>query len=109
MAADVEHEPAAGAGLLGHGEPGEFLQRVEGLAPRSDQRTEVLALDRDDGSVVLDVEVDVAVEVDDVEQLLEVVGCDVALLHEQAAAVLRLVGGVVRLRCGLLRCGLLRC
>ena len=42
--------------------------------------------DRDHGPVVLDVEVDVAVVVDDVEQPLEVVGGDVALLDQQLAA-----------------------
>ena len=38
VAADVEHQPAARPGLLLHGQPGQLLQRVEGLAALPDQR-----------------------------------------------------------------------
>jgi hypothetical protein len=59
------------------------LERVQGLAIRADQRLQAGTDDRNDGAVVLDVQVDVPVVIDDVEQSLEVIRGDVALLHEQ--------------------------
>src|SRR5690606_21158959 len=50
----------------------------------------VLGHDLDRGTPVVDVDVDVAVEVGDVEELLEVVRCDLALLLEAAEVA---VGG----------------
>jgi hypothetical protein len=83
VAPDVEHQPAADAGLLHDREAGQLLQRLEGLAVRPYERVEALAHDRDDGPAALHVHVDVAVHVGDVEQPLEVVAGDVALLHQQ--------------------------
>ena len=54
------------------------------LAIRADQRLQAGTDDGNDGAIVLDVEIDVPVVVDDVEQSLEVIRGDVALLHEQA-------------------------
>ena len=87
VTAHVEHQPAAHAGALLHRQPGQLLQRVERLTLRADQRLQPVADDRHDGAIVLDVEIDVAVVVDDVEQPLEVVGGDVALLDQQRARV----------------------
>jgi hypothetical protein len=78
-----------------NGESGEFLQGVEGLAAATDERVQIAADDGHDGAVVLDVEIDVAVVVDDVQQSLEVVRRDVALPDEQALARGRVLGGVV--------------
>jgi hypothetical protein len=82
-AADVEHQPAADAGLAHDGQAGQLLHRLEHLAVLADQRVQAVADDRDDGALALDVHVDVAVDVGDVEQPLEVVAGDVALADEQ--------------------------
>jgi hypothetical protein len=76
----------------------QLLQRLEHLAVADRQSWEVGADDRDRGPVALDVHVQVTVEVGDVEQLLEVVGRDVALALELLDAQrLRLVAGPRRL------------
>src|SRR5690242_15590869 len=67
VAADVEHEPATCPGLLMNSQPGELLQRVEHLTVRADELVQLGAHDRHDGSVSLDVEVEIAVHVADVE------------------------------------------
>ena len=60
---------------------------------------------RHHGAVALDVHVDVAVEVGDVEQALEVVGGDVALPLEQRGAVRLRPRAARRRRVGLDRLG----
>ena len=87
--------PRAVTGLAVDGQPGQLLQRLEHLAVAPDQLLQVRTDDRDRRAVTLDVHVQVAVEVGDVEQLLEVVRRDVALLLEllqPAAAGDRRVG-----------------
>ena len=54
----------------------------EDLAVVAHEVLDLVADDADERTVALDVHVDVAVEVGDVEQALEVVGGDVALLLE---------------------------
>ena len=80
--ADVEHQPAAHAHLALNGQPGQLLQRLQRLALVTDQRSETLADDRDDRALALDIHVEVAIEVEDVEQRLEVVRRDIAFLDE---------------------------
>src|SRR5690606_12757055 len=96
VAADVEHEPAAGAGGAVHGEAGQFLERLQHLAPLSDQFFECRPHNGDQSTVAFDVHVDVTVEVGDVEQALDVVGCDVAFPFERldidGGGLLRLFG-----------------
>src|SRR5699024_5935648 len=94
-AADVEHQAGAvpGAGL--HGQAGELLQRVQQLPLGAVEAGELVrAADLDRGPVAVHVDVDVAVEVGDVQQLLEVVGGDVALLLETLQALLGALAGV---------------
>src|SRR5690625_508667 len=84
---DVEHQPGAFPGLGLHGEPSEVLECVEDLSLFSDEGTEPplrvrLGDNRDRGAPTINVEVDVAIEVGDVEQFLEVVGGDVPLEFE---------------------------
>ena len=57
------------------------------LRPTSLLRS-LAAVDADDRAVTLDVEVDVAVEVEQVQQLLEVVAGDLALGHQALLEVL---------------------
>jgi hypothetical protein len=85
--AHVEHQPAARSGFLGDCEPGELLQGVQGLAVRADERRQPRPDDRDDRPVVLDVQIDVAVVIDDVQEPLQVVGRNVALLDELGVRV----------------------
>jgi len=96
VTAYVEHQPAALAGLSHHGQPGQLLQRVEDLAPAADQVVQLLAHDGNDGTGSFDVHVDVTVEVDDVQQALEVVSGNLALLLQQGQvghlAVRRVLG-----------------
>ncbi len=76
-----------------HRQPGQLLQRLEDLAVVADQLVQGRADHRDDRPVALDVHVDVAVQVGDVEQALDVVGGDIAL--ELEIAELRSVLGLV--------------
>src|SRR5699024_8232950 len=75
------------------------LQGVQQLALGSVETGELVgAADLDGGPVAVHVDVHVAVEVGDVQQLLEVVGGDVALLLEAAQTLL---GGLAGVRLGL--------
>ncbi len=80
VAAHVQHDPAAHAGLPVHRKPGQFLQRFQHLTTGADQFVQGRADDRDHRPVALDVHVDVAVEVRDIEQPFDVVGRDLAFL-----------------------------
>ncbi|OLT11096.1 hypothetical protein BJF77_07190 [Kocuria sp. CNJ-770] len=87
VAPDVEHEPRAASGRGQDGEPHELLQRLEDLPVLADEHGQALVVValRDDGQVraaVADLDVDVPVEVRRVQELLEVVGRDLALLLE---------------------------
>ena len=74
-----------------HRQPGQLLQCVEHLALAADELGQVAAaVDADDRAVALHVEVDVAVEVEQVQQLLEIVAGDLALGHQ---AVFEVLGG----------------
>ncbi len=89
-ARDVEHQPATHSGLLMHRQPGQLLQRVEHLALAADQLVQVVAaVDADDRAAAFDVQVDVAVEVQEVEQLLQVVAGDFAFGDEPLFLVAR--------------------
>src|SRR6266567_8776401 len=92
VAADVEHQPGPPAGLPVHRQPGQFLQRVENLAAVADQFVERGPDDGDDRAVAVHVHVDVAVEIGDIEQPLDVVGRYLALeLEVRDARLARLV------------------
>ena len=84
VAADVEHQPAAHR-RSSAGPPAGSAPAARRASRRACRPADCRSRpdDRHDGAVVLDVEVDVAVVVDDVEQPLEVVGGDVALLDQQ--------------------------
>ena len=70
-----------------HGQPGQLLQRLQHHAVPADQvRRRSPPTIETEARSPLDVHVDVAVEVGDVQQVLEVVGRDLALLLEIAAA-----------------------
>ena len=98
--ADVQDQPGAVPGGGEHGQPDELLQGLQGAAVGADEAVQALVVVLgDDGHVrapVADLDVDVPVQVRDVEQLLDVVRGDVALLLE-AAHRLR-DGGIVLLR-----------
>ena len=79
VAADVEHQPGPPASLPVHREPGQLLQRVQHLAAVSDQLVQGRADNGDHRTVALHVHVDVAIEVSDIEQALDVVGRYLAL------------------------------
>ena len=88
-ACHVQHQPRALARLPGDGQPRELLQRIQDGAVTAHQVPELTVLDLHDGhhrAVALDVHVDVAVQVGDVEQALEVVGRQLALTLEQVGA-----------------------
>jgi hypothetical protein len=80
--AHVEHQPAALTGLLLHRQARQLLQRVQRLAVAAHKRLQIRADNRHNRPPVLDVQVDVAVVVDDVQQPFQVVGSNVALAHQ---------------------------
>src|SRR4051794_21338996 len=99
---DVEHQAAALTRPSLHRQPRQLLQRLEHLTVPADEAAQLtipaaLGQDRDGGTPVLDVDVDVAVQIDDVEELLEVVRRDLALLLQplQRRPALRPLGLVV--------------
>ena len=65
-----------------HGQPGELLEGVEHLSVTADQMVEIAADDLDRSTVAIDVHVDVTVQIGDVEETLEEVSGDVALVLE---------------------------
>src|SRR5690606_18504057 len=90
---DVEHQPAARTRFLLNRQPCQLLECLEDVAPRADELLEVVAtVDTDDRAARLDVQVDVAVVVEQVEQPLQVVTRDVALADEQVLTGFRLLG-----------------
>ena len=77
------------------------VQRLEHLAVATAELAQVGAADLHARAITLHVHVEVAVEVGDLEELLEVVGGDLALLLEAGALALhRCVGRLGRLRVG---------
>ncbi len=86
---DVQHEPAHVARLRLHCQARQILKRLQHLAVRADKALHVLVRAVGDdghlGSPGLHGDVDVAVHVEDVQQLLEEVGGDVALVFEGLA------------------------
>ncbi len=80
VATHVKHDPAARTGLTVHCQPGELLQRFQHLTVRPDQFCQGGADDGDDRPLALDIHVNVTVKVRYVEQALDVVGRDLALL-----------------------------
>ena len=100
-AGDVQHQPRPITRLAVDRQPGQLLESVEHLAVATHQLLQVRPHDRDRGTVALDVDVQVAVEIGDVEQLLEIVGGNVAFLLEVldphvVIGVLVVVGLLVR-------------
>ena len=84
-AGNVEHEARALAGLGLDGQAGQFLERVQDLAILADEALESLGIvgdDLDGCATVLDVDLDVAVKVSDVEQFFQVVGGEFAFFIE---------------------------
>ena len=79
-----------------HRQPGQLLQRVEHLALAAHQLGQVAAaVDAHDRAVALDVQIDVAVEVQQVQQLLEVVAGDLALGHQSLLEILSVRRGAL--------------
>src|SRR5699024_2239535 len=80
---DVEHQAAPVAELALHSQAGELLHRIENLPFGTDELLQIVApVDAHHRAITLDVQVDVPVEVEDVQQLLEVVAGDLALLDK---------------------------
>src|SRR5699024_6439203 len=80
---DVEHQSAPVAELALHSQAGELLYRIENLPFGTDELLQIVApVDAHHRAITLDVQVDVPVEVEDVQQLLEVVAGDLALLDK---------------------------
>ena len=76
----------ARAGLAVHGQAGEFLQGLQHLPTRADKLLQRGADHGHDRPVALHVHVDVAIEIRHVEQALDVVGRDLALLLQVGRA-----------------------
>ena len=88
-AGDVEHQPRALPGLRGRRQAAELLERLQHLAVVTDQAFNVTATDdRDDRPLALDIQVDVAVVVQDVQQAFEVVAGRVALGDQEVVPAL---------------------
>src|ERR1039457_4537407 len=79
---DIQHDPGPHAGLPVDRQPGQLLQCFEHLAARADQLLQRRPDHRDKRPVSFHVHVDVTVEVGHVEQALDVVRGDLALLLE---------------------------
>ena len=63
-----------------NGQPSQFLQCIQYLAAPADQLGQILSpVDADDRTVALDIEIDVAVKVQDIEEFFEVVAGNLAL------------------------------
>jgi hypothetical protein len=81
---DVEHQPATRAGLLLHCQPGEFLERLQHHAARAYQFRQIVpAIDTHHGAAGLDVQINVAVVVHEIEQPLKIVARYVTFLDEK--------------------------
>src|ERR1700727_553102 len=74
-------------------QPGELLERIEYFAAAADQFIQVVAaVDADDRSFALDVEIDVAVEVQQVQQLFQIVAGYLSFGDQSLLQVLPFVG-----------------
>ena len=79
-----------------HREPGQLLQRVEHLALPADQLRQVSpTVDAHHRTVALDVQVDVAVEIEQIQQLLEVVAGDLAFGDQPVLEIRRRPGDLL--------------
>ena len=89
---DVQHQAAPVTGCLLHREASQLLQCVEHLTLATYQlRQIVTAIDAHDRAIAIDIQVDVAVEVQDVEELLEVVTGDLSLFDESILLVILVI------------------
>ena len=101
VAVDVQHEPRTVACARLDRQTGQLLNRLEDLPVASDEVVELALVTLlggehgNRGAPVVNVDVNVAAQVGDVEKLLEVVGTDLALLLEARDGVAH------RLTCGL--------
>src|SRR5690606_29927577 len=77
IAADVEHEPAPGAGDPVHSKTSELLERLQNLTTLSHQFLDGHPYHGDQGTVSFDIHIDVTIEIGDVEEALDVVGGNV--------------------------------
>ena len=86
VAVNVQHEAGAVTRACLDGQAGELLDGLEDLAVAAHEVGEVTLVpllggdNGDGGAAVIDVNVNVTAEVSDIEELLEVVGTDLALL-----------------------------
>ncbi len=79
-----------------HCQPSELLQCVQHLTLAADELVQVSpAVDAHDRAVALDVQIDIAVEVQQVQQLLEIVAGDLALGHQLVLEIRRRLGGLL--------------
>ena len=98
VAVDVQHQagPALGSGQ--HSQPRQFLERLEDLAVRTYKAIQsgrfLFGDDRDVRAPVADLDVDVAVDIRDVQQFLEVVRSDVAFFFEAACGSALVLGAL---------------
>jgi hypothetical protein len=84
-AGDVQHQPTTFSGLAVHGQAGQFLQSVQHIATHTDEMLEASAHDGDRRTVAVHIDVDVAVHISDVQQLLQEVGCNVSFVLQLVA------------------------
>ena len=88
VAVDIQHQPGAVLRRGEDGEPGQLLKGLKDFAVTAHQAVQpgrfLFGDDRDVRAAVADLDVDVAIDVRDVQQFLEVVRSDVAFFFEAA-------------------------
>ena len=93
-ARDVQHQATTLAGLLVHGQAGQFLERVQHLTLPTYQLGQIVAaVDADDRAIAFDVQIDVTIEVQQIEELLEVVAGDLAFGNQALFEIITLACG----------------
>ena len=97
-ASNVEHQARTFTGFGLNCQTGQFLKCVEDLAVFTDQALKSTGLfgdDLDACAIILNVDLNVAIEVGDIQQLFQVVGCEFALFFEALNRGLGLLTHVV--------------
>src|SRR6266851_464570 len=96
VTANVEHQPRPQTRLPVYSEPGQLLERLEYLAPRTNEFLKGRSDHRHDRPVAIDIHVDVTIQVCDVKQSLDVVSGYLPLLLEIHR--IDLAGGLIPVR-----------
>jgi hypothetical protein len=79
---DIKHEPASLSGRGLDREAGQLLKRIKDLTISSNQVTQIPTFDNEIWSVVLDSDLNIAIEVCNIEESLQVISRNIALFFQ---------------------------